>query len=344
MRILYGVQGTGNGHITRARVMLPALQAAGCKVDFVFSGRPANAYFDMAMFGDYRAFQGFSFYTKQGAVNWFKTVSDARPLRFIKDVSALNVKDYDLVLTDFEPVSAWAAKLRGVPAIGLAHQYALCHAIPGTEKSPLLAQALKSFAPAKHYIGVHWAPYDAPIVPPLIAMNHEQATREEDFILVYLPFEDTAQVIQWLQQIPEQRFIVYRQGDTTVQDKNILVKPLSREHFPQDLAACAGVICNTGFGLCSEAMVLGKKIYTKALAKQVEQFSNGKILEDLNRAVVFTEFETTALRQWLMQANPPRAVFPPVAEEVAAWIVSQNYEDWQGLVTRLWARAEQVAL
>ncbi|MDK7178615.1 hypothetical protein QP445_14440, partial [Micrococcus luteus] len=86
------------------------------------------------------------------------------------------------------------------------------------------------------------------------------------------------------------------------------------------------------------------KIYTKALAKQVEQFSNGKILEDLNRAVVFTEFETTALRQWLMQANPPRAVFPPVAEEVAAWIVSQNYEDWQGLVTRLWARAEQVAL
>ena len=42
MRILYGVQGTGNGHITRARTMLPALQAAGIDVDFVFSGRPSE--------------------------------------------------------------------------------------------------------------------------------------------------------------------------------------------------------------------------------------------------------------------------------------------------------------
>lgn len=344
MRILYGVQGTGNGHITRARVMLPALKAAGCDVGFVFSGRPENAYFDMAMFGDYRAFKGFSFYSKEGAVNWLKTVTAARPLSFINDVRQLNVKDYDLVLTDFEPVSAWAAKLRGVPSIGLAHQYALCHAIPGTEKSPLLPQALKSFAPAQHYIGVHWAHYHAPIVPPLIAMDHEQETREDDFILVYLPFEDTTQVITWLQQIPEQRFILYRQGKDTVQEKNILVKPLSREHFPKDLAACAGVICNTGFGLCSEAMVLGKKIYTKALAKQVEQFSNGKILEDLNRAVVFNDFAIAPLQQWLKQPNPPRAVFPPVAEELAAWIVEQNYNDTQGLINRLWAKAAHVAV
>ncbi|WP_432786429.1 hypothetical protein AAEX37_00543 [Oligella sp. MSHR50489EDL] len=344
MRILYGVQGTGNGHITRARVMLPALKAAGCDVDFVFSGRPENAYFDMAMFGDYRAFKGFSFYSKEGAVNWLKTVTAARPLSFINDVRQLNVKDYDLVLTDFEPVSAWAAKLRGVPSIGLAHQYALCHAIPGTEKSPLLSQALKSFAPAQHYIGVHWAHYHAPIVPPLIAMDHEQETREDDFILVYLPFEDTTQVITWLQQIPEQRFILYRQGKDTTQEKNILVKPLSREHFPKDLAACAGVICNTGFGLCSEAMVLGKKIYTKALSKQVEQFSNGKILEDLNRAVVFIDFAIAPLQQWLKQPNPPRAVFPPVAEELAAWIVEQNHNDTQGLINRLWAKAAHVAV
>lgn len=342
MRILYGVQGTGNGHITRARVMLPALQAVGCDVDFVFSGRAKDAYFDMEMFGDYRAFKGFSFYSHQGAVNWVKTVSQASPIRFLNDLRMLNVKDYDLVLTDFEPLTAWAAKRHGVPSLGLAHQYALCYPIPGTESTPLLAQALKSFAPAKHYLGVHWAAYNAPIIPPLISMDHQQRTSEEDFILVYLPFEETAEVVPWLQQIPQQRFILYRKGNDTVHDKNVLLKPLSRENFPKDLAACAGVICNTGFGLCSEAMVLGKKIYTKALAKQVEQFSNGKILEDLNRAVVFKEFDTAPLLQWLERPNPARAVFPPVADEVAAWISKQNYHDSQSLVDSLWSKSQDI--
>ncbi|MDO5667180.1 MAG: glycosyltransferase family protein [Alcaligenaceae bacterium] len=342
MRILYGVQGTGNGHITRARVMLPALLAVGCEIDFVFSGRTNDAYFDMEMFGDYRAFKGFSFYSHQGAVNWFKTVTQAAPLSFLNDLRKLNVKDYDLVLTDFEPLTAWAAKLQGVPSVGLAHQYALCYPIPGTEGTPLLAQALKSFAPAKHYLGVHWAAYDAPIIPPLISMDHQQSTSEDDFILVYLPFEETEQVVPWLHKIPQQRFILYRKGNDSVQDKNVLLKPLSRENFPKDLAACAGVICNTGFGLCSEAMVLGKKIYTKALAKQVEQYSNGKILEDLNRAVVFKDFEKASLAQWLEHPNPARAVFPPVADEVAAWLKEGNYTDSQALVDSLWAKSKNV--
>lgn len=342
MKILYGVQGTGNGHITRARVMLPALQAAGCEVDFIFSGRDQDAYFDMDMFGDYQAYKGFSFYSHQGSVDWFKTVTEASPVRYLTDLKDLNVKYYDLVLTDFEPLSAWAARLQGVPSIGLAHQYALCYPIPGTEKSPLLAPAIKSFAPAKYYLGVHWAAYNAPIIPPLISMNHEQATSEEDFIMVYLPFEDITTVVNWLQKIPQQQFIYYCQTDEAVQDKNVLLKPLSRTSFPNDLRACSGVICNTGFGLCSEAMVLGKKIYTKALAKQVEQYSNGRILEDLNRAVVFTEFETVPLEEWLARPNHPRAIFPSVAEEVAAWIAKQNYHNTQSLVDSLWAKSKHI--
>ena len=47
MKIFYGVQGTGNGHITRARVMARELYAAGIEVDFQFTGRPAEQYFEM---------------------------------------------------------------------------------------------------------------------------------------------------------------------------------------------------------------------------------------------------------------------------------------------------------
>ena len=38
MKLLYGVQGTGNGHIARARIMAAALsQRSDIDVDFVFS-------------------------------------------------------------------------------------------------------------------------------------------------------------------------------------------------------------------------------------------------------------------------------------------------------------------
>lgn len=36
LRVLYGVQATGQGHITRARSLGPALEKRGVDVDFLF--------------------------------------------------------------------------------------------------------------------------------------------------------------------------------------------------------------------------------------------------------------------------------------------------------------------
>ena len=53
MKLLYGVQGTGNGHIARARIMAAALaKRSDVEVDFVFTGREPDKYFDMDVFGD----------------------------------------------------------------------------------------------------------------------------------------------------------------------------------------------------------------------------------------------------------------------------------------------------
>ena len=54
MKIFYGVQATGNGHISRARSMAPLLKAAGIEVDYLFSGRKAEHFFDMEHFGDFQ--------------------------------------------------------------------------------------------------------------------------------------------------------------------------------------------------------------------------------------------------------------------------------------------------
>ena len=42
MRILFGVQGTGNGHISRSRTLARALKSRGVAVDYLFSGRAAD--------------------------------------------------------------------------------------------------------------------------------------------------------------------------------------------------------------------------------------------------------------------------------------------------------------
>ena len=45
MKILYGVQGTGNGHVTRARALNKYFHHFGIHVDFLFSGREQHRYF-----------------------------------------------------------------------------------------------------------------------------------------------------------------------------------------------------------------------------------------------------------------------------------------------------------
>ena len=54
MRILYGVQATGQGHISRARAMAEAFEPLGVEVCWLFSGRPRGRLFDMEPFGHYR--------------------------------------------------------------------------------------------------------------------------------------------------------------------------------------------------------------------------------------------------------------------------------------------------
>lgn len=345
MRILYAVQATGNGHITRARAMLPALQQAGISVDFLFSGRPREQLFDMQCFGDFQHYQGFTFKTGAGSVRRWQTLKAARIGQFVADVRSIDLGGYDLLLNDFEPVAAWAAKRQKVPSLGLAHQYALRYRLPGTHKAFWLKQAIDTFTPLDRYLGVHWQAFDQPILPPLLALNAKtqmQSTDpQEPFVLVYLPFEVGEQVVHWLQSLTGYRFKLYTDVAEAADLGNVMVRPLSREYFPLDLQQSEGVICNTGFGLCSEALLLGKKILTKPLLGQIEQYSNACILEKMQRATVMQTFNEKLALDWLEQPNVTAVVYPDVAKHLARWLKAGT--DLQGtqLIARLWQEVNQ---
>ncbi|KKO46578.1 hypothetical protein WG68_04565 [Arsukibacterium ikkense] len=326
MRILYGVQATGNGHITRARALLPALQQQDIEVDFLFSGRPQQQLFDMELFGDYRWANGFTFSTANGKVQRLATLSQLRPWQFYRDVRQLDLSGYDLVLTDFEPVSAWAAKRQRILTVGLARQYALRYPLAGKQSAAWLKTAVSCFAPAQHMLGVHWQPDFPGLLPPLLPSatapgdNGHHSIPQVPFILVYLPFEQTSVVLNWLKQCPSWQFKLYSNVSEMRLEQNVTLLPLSRSAFPLDLQHCSGVICNSGFGLCSEALIAGKKLLIKPLAGQIEQTYNSHTLLKMGKALQFNQFMPELLQHWLAQAPATPYPLPDPAPAIARWL------------------------
>jgi uncharacterized protein (TIGR00661 family) len=117
MKILYGIQLNGNGHITRSVELISILKERGFDIDIVTSGNNSNLKipFDVK-----NHFDGISiYYNKKGSINWIKTLLSVRLLKLIKDTK-YDVSEYDLVISDFEPISAWSSKRRNVRSIGIS--------------------------------------------------------------------------------------------------------------------------------------------------------------------------------------------------------------------------------
>ena len=166
LRILYGVQGTGNGHITRARAMSQAFTQRNVSVDFLFSGRERADYFSMECFGDFHTRRGLSFVTERGHVDYLKTAMQTNLWTFFQEVKRCDLSGYDLVINDFEPVSAWAAKFQSIPCISLSHQNAFRYSVPLKGATWLDQAILQHFAPADHHLALHWYHFNQSILPP----------------------------------------------------------------------------------------------------------------------------------------------------------------------------------
>lgn len=336
MRILYGVQGTGNGHITRARVMSTALAEAGIEVDYLFSGRPPERFFNMEPFGDYRVRRGLTLMTQAGTVQLGKTLWNNSLRQLWQDTRTLDLQPYDLVISDFEPVTAWAARRQGVPSVGIAHQYAFLHTVPGIAGAPWLKPVLRLLAPVDQAIGVHWHHFNAPILPPLIEPQFNPIDRVPRQVLVYLPFESLDDIRRWLLPFANYRFVIYCAVDSRETCGHLEFRPFSRQGFQAALATCDGVVCNAGFGLCSEAIQSGKKLLVKPLANQIEQSANAQALEVLGHAQVMRRFDSDLLDDWLARDNPEPRPWPNTASTLVEWILSGRQASVDNLAQRLW--------
>jgi uncharacterized protein (TIGR00661 family) len=337
MRILYGVQGTGNGHIARARIMAAALaNRPDIDVDFVFTGRPPENYFDMEVFGDYRTLTGLSFATKNGQIDRWSTLRNANVKQFLHDIKKLDTHSYDLLINDFEPVTAWAAKQQHTPSISISHQAAFAYKVPKTGDGITDKLLMKGFAPTQYQLGVHWYHFNQPIIPPFIADKPVFAP-SADHILVYLPFEDTGEIHQMLEPISDQNFLCFHPCiQQSEKQGNIHWHPTSKHHFQRALQQCKGVIANGGFELSSEALQLGKKLLIKPLHGQFEQLSNVLTLNKLNLCHSLFQLDTGVTEEWLDAPDNEAISFPDDPSVLIDWLKNRNWQDTDDLCNTLW--------
>ncbi len=337
IKILYGVQGTGNGHITRARVMAKALnQRDDIEVDFLFSGRDPSKYFDMEVFGDYRTRTGLTFATKDGAISQLQTLKQSHPVKFIRDVRQLDVSGYDLLLNDFEPITAWAARRQKLPSISISHQAAFTHAVPKQGATFFDKTVMRYFAPTDIALGVHWYHFGHPIMPPFIE-DQPDTEMTDNLFLVYLPFEELDDIEHMLEPLSEHNFACFHPNiEQDRQQGHIQWFKPSKSGFHQRLKRCQGVIANGGFELSSECLHLGKKLLIKPLNGQFEQLSNLLTLQQLGLCHPMHQLDTDIVEQWLHQPGQEAVQFPNDPSQLIDWLISKDWDNPQAICERLW--------
>lgn len=318
MKILYAIQGTGNGHIARAEDVIPVLQAYG-KVDIFVSGAQADIKLEYPV--KYRS-KGLSFYFgKRGGVDLLKTFGRNSSMDVYNEIRKFPVDKYDLVINDFEPITAWACMYRQVPCVGLSHQSALLSPRTPRPKSydPIGDWIIKHYAPVKKYVGFHFAPFDTNIFTPVIRKRiREASVTDNGHYTVYLPAYDDKKLLPVLSKFPSVRWHVFSKHTRSAYHfKKISVYPVGNEEFTASLTSSTGVLCGAGFETPAEALHLEKKLLVVPMKGQYEQHYNAAALKALGVPVMkkMKKKSVKKIGEWLDMKKPPFMFFDDVTAE-----------------------------
>ncbi|WP_333600147.1 glycosyltransferase family protein [Flavobacterium sp.] len=327
MKILYAVQGTGNGHITRAIEIIPYLQQKG-NLDILVSGIQSDIELPFPV--KYKLC-GLSFiFGKKGGIDFWKTFLKLNSGKLLKDIKSLNVTDYDLIISDFEPVSVWAAIKAKKPCIGLSNQVVTLHPLaPKPKKDDMMGKLiLQNYAPTQYNYGFHFKRLDATVFTPVIRKEvREMTPTNEGHYTVYLPSYDDVQIINRLKKIPHVDWQVFsKHSKKAYTIFNVSIFPIDSQLFLKSIASSAGVLTNAGFGTTSEALFLKKKLLVIPMKKQYEQHCNAAMLKEMGVAVLkkLSKKNIESISAWVNSDTIVEVDYQDNTEEIIDLIVKNH--------------------
>jgi uncharacterized protein (TIGR00661 family) len=286
MKIFYAIQGTGNGHISRAIQLYPYLQTFG-EVDFFLSG--SNAQLNYSIPIKYKS-KGVSLYYKEaGGLDYIK-IAKSLSLNLYSEAKQLPIENYDLIVNDFEFVTSLACSIKKKPCIHFGHQASFQSNNTPRAKTlnPIGNLVLKNFVKSKNYLGLHFSPFDKHIYNPIIKDEIINASiTNDEHITVYLPQYANSYLEPYLLNEHKVHFEVFtKEVSSIVCNRNITYFPINNKTFTQSLIRSNGIITAGGFETPAEAMYLNKKIISIPIKQHFEQACNAAALKKMGITVI----------------------------------------------------------
>jgi uncharacterized protein (TIGR00661 family) len=310
-KILYGVNGEGAGHSTRAKEVISYLQKCGHVVHIVsFDRGLANLSKDFEV----TEILGWGLAYVNNRVRYRRTLtrnlltarrtatSISRLKKLIDDAAI------DLVITDFEPLSCHAGRRKRLPIIAIDNQHCLTNAAVSYPKKyrrdAAAAKMVTHFMVpgANAYLVTSFFPAEVTkprtfIFPPILRECVLKAKPYEGgHILVYVtsPAPALARILASVRS----SFIAYgfaREG----REGNVLYKRPSVDGFLADLVSAKAVIANAGFSLVTEALHLGKPYLAVPVEHQFEQIFNAYWIDKVGYGAYWDELNKERVESFL---------------------------------------------
>ncbi len=305
-RILYGVQGDAHGHAVRALTVARHYP----QHEFLFVSHSKGAAFLSPSFrvlecpGPVNVIRGhraaslpmlrlnLGFWIKRNESEEFllKAIDRFRP---------------DFSITDYEFFVPRISRRLGVPCLSIDHQHiiACCSCevplrqLPGYLGLRLALSGL--FSEASEYLVISFfgaAPTRCRtvyrVLPPILRESVLQMQPEEKgYVVSYQSTPTSASYLTLLQSIGRP-VAVYGQH-VEGKEGNLHFKRYSEERFLEDLAGCSYVICGGGHTLMSEALYLGKPVFSFPITGLFEQYLNASQLARLGYGRYSTDLQVS---------------------------------------------------
>jgi len=324
MKILYALQCTGNGHIARAHEIVPILEKYA-DVDLLASGHQSQIKLPKE---PKFSFKGISLlYDNHGGLSYSKTIFKNNFIQAIKDVKSVPIRDYDLILNDFEPISAWACKLKNFGKIlGFSHQASMLFPeTPKPEKKDFFGEfILKNYAPVKNKFGFHFESYNDSIFKPVIRSAIRNLNpKNKGFYMTYLPSFSDEFLIEKLNETHVEWKVFSKSAKEIYTDGSVQIFPIDQTEYLKAFENCEGILCNAGFETPAEALFLKKKVFVIPIKNQYEQECNAVALEKLG-VPASHDFDSRKIQEWIDSDEIIEVNFEDETERIISGILGLN--------------------
>ncbi|MEN6369224.1 MAG: glycosyltransferase family protein [Thermotogota bacterium] len=295
VRIVYGVQSTGKGHLSRFLGLKPLFDRDGHDLLIIVTGfyDPPGYFFSAVGSSPMVQFRGLSTIEDGvGGVSKRRTLNAvARHLpRLVESMRRAHVQigkfDPDVIVTDFDPITGSPLVAPGVLKVGIGNQPVLGHPdvehLAGLKMERFNVQLVSALftSGVDVRLGCHFYP-DPKCLPPILRPDLRSVEpTNQGHLVVYHSFRGLlGPVLAYARRHPERSIHVYGYSSRPWGSPSNVRFETDPERFLDDLASCDAYVGTSGFQAICEAFYLQKKIVAQPIEGHYEQKWNAAQLE-----------------------------------------------------------------